>query len=332
MQTSRGRGLLLLLGVAACSSLPGLRRPAVEFWGFSAPWDARSAASVAAHASQLDAVVSGWIALDTLTGIPRMLFGDSVSRADGRRRMALVTSWSGDRFHPAVIRSLAVNPELLARVAGEVATLATRGGYRGIIVDFEGHASSDRTALAHVVRSIGDSARARGAGPIVVAVPAADTAAYSARVLGGSADFILVMLYDEHWSTSVPGPIASPDWARRHLAVRIGEVGPGRIVASLPLHGYRWRRGGVTQVIGYDAARQLATSAGVPLRRDQSSRTLRARGDGADPWELWVSDAELLRELVSDARSAGVTRFAFFRLGLEDPEVWTRVVQPNRAP
>ena len=27
--------------------------------------------------------------------------------------MALVTSWSGDRFHPAVIRSLAVNPDQL---------------------------------------------------------------------------------------------------------------------------------------------------------------------------------------------------------------------------
>lgn len=327
MRISRASALLLSCGVVACSSLPGLRRPAVEFWGFVAPWDARSAASVTAHASQLDVVVSGWIALDTLTGMPRVLFGDSISRRDGARRMALVTSWSGDRFHPAVIRSLAVNPELLARVAGEVAALVTRGGYRGIIVDFEGHAASDRNALAHVVRSIGDSARARGAGPIVVAVPAADTAAYSARVLGGSADLILVMLYDEHWSASVPGPIASPDWVRRQLALRVAEVGPGRIVASLPFQGYQWRRGSVTQVISYDDARQLATSAGVSLSRDQSTRTLRARNDGADPWELWVSDAELLRVLVSDARSAGVTRFAFYGLGLEDPEVWTRVIQ-----
>ncbi len=326
MQTLRAAISLFLLAAAACSALPGRRRPTAEFWGFTAPWDARSSASVAAHGTQLDAVISGWIGLDTLTGMPRVLFADSVSPAVAARRMAIVTSWSGERFHPAVIRSLAVNPELLARVAGEIAALAARGGHRGLIVDFEGHAVTDRNALVHVVRTIADSARARGAGPIVAAVPAADTAAYSARLLASAADLILVMLYDQHWSSSAPGPVASPDWARQQLAMRIAEVGPGRIVASLPLHGYHWRRGGVADVIGFDDARRLAASAGVSLRRDPSSQTLRARHDGAEPWELWISDAELLAALVSDARAAGVTKFAFWRLGLEDPEVWTRLL------
>lgn len=34
-------------------------------------------------------------------------------------------------------------------------------------------------------------------------------------------DVILVMLYDQHWLTSEPGPISAPDWVARSLAARV---------------------------------------------------------------------------------------------------------------
>jgi spore germination protein YaaH len=42
-------------------------------------------------------------------------------------------------------------------------------------------------------------------------------------------------------------------------------------------------------------------------------------------WELWVADAELLRELVREAQELGVRRVALWRLGLEDPAVWREI-------
>ena len=69
-------------------SLPSAER--VERWGFTAPWDPRSAASVAAHGRELDAIVTGWITLDSITGSPSSAYSDSTGR-DGAsyRRMAL---------------------------------------------------------------------------------------------------------------------------------------------------------------------------------------------------------------------------------------------------
>lgn len=320
--------LPLLLLLAGCASLPiigGRFRP--HFWGFLAPWDPRSLTSAAEHGAKLDAVVSGWVGIDTLTGRPFAMYPDSGSRsAAAGSRMMLVTSYAGDRFQTRVVRALAAAPESLAEAAGTIAGLATRGGYAGMVLDFEGHSSAEREAMLAVVGAIADSAHRRGVSPVVVAVPATDTAAYPARaIVAAGADLVLVMLYDEHWAGSPPGPIASPEWARRRLATRVAEVGASRIVAGLPVYGYHWRPDAPTDVVGYADALRLATAAGLTLEREPASQTLRVvRPDSS---QVWVADAVLLRTLVDDAERAGVKRFALWRLGLEDPAIWEGTVR-----
>jgi len=316
----------LAVGIAGCASaLPFIGRGEPEYWGFTVPWDPRSQVSAREHGASLDAIVAGWIALDTLTGQPVAEPGASAPdsagrRASGPRQMAIVTTFAGDRFHPEVIRALANSDSALGAAAQGVARRAVTAGYRGLVLDFEGQTARDRNVLVKVVRAIGDSARARGLHPVAVAVPAGDTASYPARPLLPGADLILVMLYDEHWAGSRPGSIASPDWARRQLGVRVGEVGADRLVVSLPLHGYAWRPNAATQVVSYAEARGLAAEAGGFLEREPASRTLRAGRPGE--WEVWVSDAELVRALIAEAGRSNVRRFALWRLGLEDPAVW----------
>jgi len=284
------------------------------------PWDARSRTSAAEHGARLDGLVSGWVALDTLTGQPYALSADSGASSAGSRLM-LVTSFLRDRFRTRTVLALAATPARLAATAGATAAMARRGGYEGIVLDFEGHSSADLEALLAVVSAIADSAHAHGVSPVVVAVPATDTASYPARdIVAAGADLVLVMLYDEHWAGSPPGPIASPDWARLRLATRIAEVGASRIVVGLPLFGYHWRPDAPTDVVGYADALRIATAAGLTLDREPSSHTLRVvRPDSA---QVWVADAQLLRVLIEDAERAGVRRFSLWRLGLEDPAVW----------
>ena len=291
-----------------------------ELWAFTGPWDPRSLASAARHGAQLDVLVSGWIALDSATANPVSLFADTLRIANGPRRFALVTSWHGERVHPESIRRIGSDPARQREVAGAVAELAQRGGYEGLVLHFEALSRADLGSLLRVARAIADSARARGVLEIAIAVPATDTAAYPTRPLLTAADLVLVMLYDQHWRGSPPGPVAAPDWARRHLALRISDVGADRLVAAFPFYGYLWRRGASTEIVGFDDARRIAAEGGVTLEREPATATLRA--SRPDSWEMWVSDAVLVRELVEDARVAGVRRFAFWHLGLEDSRVW----------
>jgi spore germination protein YaaH len=315
--------LPLMLG-SACASLPIIGRAVEERWAFTAPWDPRSAASVRAHGVALDGVVLDWIPLDTVTGMPFVLRPDSVSVAlpAGVARMALVTSFVTDRFHPSLIRRLAADPGALDRSAAAIADRVQRGGCRGIVIDFEGMTGADTALTRVVVATIAGAARRLGVGPVAVAIAASDTVGYPARLFESSADLLLVMLYDQHWSTSPPGTIAEPLWVRRTLAMRVAESGANRVVAALPLYGYQWRANAPAATISYDDARHLAAEAGVALERDPASSMLHATRAGPDGWELWVSDAVLLEALQQEVASLGVRRLAFWRLGLEDPAMW----------
>jgi spore germination protein YaaH len=240
--------------------------------------------------------------------------------------MAIVTTYLGDRFHPLAIRQLAADPPALARAAGTIAAYARESRYAGLILDFETLAPSDVAALVRVANAISDSTHAHGVSPVAIAIPATDTAAYPAAPLLAAVDLAIVMLYDEHWTSSPPGPIASPDWVRRALGTRVAEVGAGKLVAGLPLYGYRWRAGHLTDVLSHADAERIAGAAGLRLEREPASGSLHARrtDDPNSEWELWVSDAELLRTLMKVAQDAGVRRFALWRLGGEDERIWTR--------
>jgi spore germination protein YaaH len=317
---SRLIGILFLIGFVISNAQRA--SPRAELWAFTGPWDPRSDSSLRANAARMDVAVTGWIGLDSNTALPIQppLFRDTIHLRSGVRRMAIVTSWHGDRFHPSSIRLLARDAARLARAAGAIAAQAASMRYAGLVLDFEGLERADIGALTRVVKAIADSARARGTPTIVVAIPAADTAAYPARPITEVADFILPMLYDQHWSTSGPGPISEPDWVRSVLALRIAEVGASRIVAALPTYGYRWRSAPPAEVVSFTDAQRIAAQSGAPLARDARSNTLRAARPGE--WEIWVTDAELLSTLWRQTADAGVRRIALWRIGQEDPGIW----------
>ncbi|MEP6730399.1 MAG: hypothetical protein ABJE10_07170 [bacterium] len=320
---------ILLAFSAACSSLPVVGRSAPERWAFHAPWDARSSASARAHAAALDAIVVDWIALDSLTGMPLALFRDSLSPTfpSSVRRMAIVTSFVVDRFHPELIRRLALDSIALKNSAAAIADRMLRGGYRGVVIDFEGMTGPDTALTRAVVATMASVARTRGVGPVAVALPASDTVGYPARLFDSSADLLMIMLYDEHWATSPPGAVAEPEWVRRTLALRVAESGARRIVAALPLYGYLWRPNAPATTISYDDARRIAAESGVPLERDPATMSLHAVRALSDPWELWVSDAVQLEALQREVAALNVTRLAYWRLGLEDGGVWTLIAR-----
>jgi spore germination protein YaaH len=316
--TRRGAFLALcLLGLMGCASRTSL-------WVFTAPWDVRSDSALAAGVAPRAAIVSGWIALDSAGGAPTALFADTIARADrSGPRFALVTSYLGDRFHPEAIRLLAADPARRTRVADELEVLIRAGAYDGVVLDFESLEVKDSLDIALVAGALAAAARRGGAREVAQAVPALDTLTFAPRHLLPRVDRLVVMLYDQHWLGSGPGPVAARDWARAALAQWVALAGADRVVAALPLYGYHWRADAPTDIVGWQDVQRLSRESGAQIGRDTASGSLRlqmgARG------EAWLTDGPLLALMVADARSLGVRTIALWRLGLEDPAVWTAV-------
>src|SRR5579872_2372321 len=95
-RVSHHAALFTILGVVlvACAARPLGAPSRLRVWGFTVPWDAKSSADAREHAGQLDAVVSGWIQLDSLTGQPFAEFRDTLARnrTGGMRLMGIVTN------------------------------------------------------------------------------------------------------------------------------------------------------------------------------------------------------------------------------------------------
>src|SRR3954469_10522850 len=97
--------LMVMLAIPACLELPRSPASAIDYWGFTGPWDRRSDQSVARHGLGLTRIISGWIALDTTSFLPVQVYPDTI-RDDPLvqgRAMALITSYNGSRFHPEII-------------------------------------------------------------------------------------------------------------------------------------------------------------------------------------------------------------------------------------
>ena len=239
--------------------------------------------------------------------------------------MGIVNNAVGGRFQADGVRKLGADPAALARAAGDVARRLTSGGYRGVVIDLEGFIAADHDVVVTAVRAIADSARQRGVSPVAVAVPAVDTIVFRGRDLVPSAEYLLVTLSDPHWATATPGPLAAPDWVRAATKLRVAEVGASHIVAALPLYGYRWPTTGAAAAISYASALRDAAAAGVSLQRDSATSTLRATSAGA--WDMWISDAGLVSALVREVTAEGVNTIALWRLGQEDPGVWSVIAR-----
>src|SRR5438445_2124807 len=172
--------LICVASLAACAHLPSQPRGQAAFWGFTGPWDRRSDSSVAEHGSSLAQIITGWIALDTTSFRPVLLYPDSIGNlpAVAPRKTALITSYFGSRFHPEIIRGIGGSAQVSAITAGAIAALVDSGEYRSVFVDFEGMTPRELNQLLTLTKATADSVPAHAVSTVASAVPARDPGAY----------------------------------------------------------------------------------------------------------------------------------------------------------
>jgi spore germination protein YaaH len=114
-------------------------------------------------------------------------------------------------------------------------------GFDGVQIDFESVSRDDAEFFFDFLREL--KARLPEGKTLSVAVPARTTStadAYDYTRISPIADRLIIMAYDEHWSTSSPGPVASLPWCSRVVDFAKSAVGTDKIVMGLPLYGRAW--------------------------------------------------------------------------------------------
>jgi len=194
--------------------------------------------------------------------------------------------------------------------------------FDGVQIDFEAVARYDKENYLEFLTRL---KQALGSKMLSVAVPARWKAVDDAQeytCLARIADRLVIMAYDEHWSTSAPGAIASVTWGSKVAAYALATLGSTRTVLGLPFYGRAWgdanpaggyRFSGVERVRGETEAQIERDAGGVPSFR--FTRNI--------AYTMWYEDSVSLEVKASLYLGMGITKLAFWRLGQEDKTVWS---------
>lgn len=305
-----------------CGRLPGSSEPPpATAWILPSP-DRGAATSTSNISTDIADFVGALIVIDSLTLGPT---DDPLvsSRADAQARASLVTTYQGNRYHVESIHALMEDAAAMGAFASRVAASAARNG-SGMFIDFQGDTPDELRGTTTISRAIADSARALRVSPVGVVVPPGDTIGYPTAILARTFDLIVVRLHGEHRGGTSPGALVSPEWMARQIGLRAADVGASRLVAELPLFGYRWDRTGAVTRITYAEAQRLVRSEAGTFTRDPATGSLTA-SSSRNGWTIWIEDAATLERLISVARRAGIKRFALLGPDGADPDIWIRL-------
>ena len=305
--------------------------------GFYVTWDESSFASLETAISKLDWVVPSWLELSG----PDMQLKSGVDYrsvellAKQKTRpsvLPMLQNASDGKWDGAGLARLLADPsERKARIESLVSFLQTNNA-QGLVVDFEEvprEAQRNYLAFLYELRA----AFAPRGWLVAVAAPF-DDPDWPYRSYAAATDYQILMAYDEHFEEGSPGAIASQSWYVDKLSRRMSELDPAKTIVALGNYAYDWSGGKSAVDMTFQESMLASKESEAPITFDAHTLNphFEYREDDGSIHQVWFLDAVTAQ---NQMRAADVFRpkgYALWRLGSEDPSIWSLFGRPYDAP
>jgi spore germination protein YaaH len=292
------------------------------------PGDGSSLASLERNIDSLDWVSPFWYSIDA-SGKVNNRGGErgpaiELARDRGVKVLGLFNNQRGtDAFLQ--------QPSIMAAAVENVVYTVEAEGLDGVNIDFEGLEPDSREGLNRFMAELYPLLHRMGKVVTVSVSPKwsgdgpADAWSYAHdyRGLSAASDYLVIMTYDQHGAWGGPGPVASRDWVSGVLEYALETVPANQVLLGIAGYGYDWGGGGASPVPARDAA-ALAQRWGAEVTRDDTSGAPNfVYYNRGTRHQVWWEDAESVSNKVDLARAEGLAGIALWRLGQEEPRLWS---------
>jgi peptidoglycan-N-acetylglucosamine deacetylase len=298
-------------------------------FGYYVNWDPASIVSLRGNLSRLTHLVPEWLALKNGQGDVDDTSDDQVIRIANDAKLPILAEinnfraeqgWQAGDLHK-VLNSSTAQENLIDNIYSNL----VEHKFAGVNIDFELLKTGDREKMVAFMTAL--AAKLKPAGLIVTESVPTDDSAYDLKRLAGICDYVVPMVYDEHYQSSAPGPVASEDWFYAQLESLKKVLPPSKTVVGFGNYGYDWiigsNRGGVEVSYGdVIAAAEANKNSSASWDASMENPVLRYQA-GKDQHEIWFLDAVTALNQVQDISDAGFRGVGLWRLGAEDPGLWT---------
>lgn len=243
-----------------------------------------------------------------------------VTEADGSKpRISLVIS---DLSNPSLMHfslspAYGVRPLLIEDIC------RVSEGFDGVQIDFESVSPDDAQAFWDFLKEL--RSQLPSDKMLSIAVPARTGPkqdAYAYAEIAPIVDRVVIMAYDEHWSTSSPGPVASLPWCSSVLDYTQSVMENDKIVMGLPLYGRAWQDKKLARAMGFQNVQKLIKDKN-PTTSYESELGSYFEYSEKVVVSVFYENLRSLREKLQMYKSKNVTSVAFWRIGLGPSELWS---------
>jgi len=327
---------------------------------FYVTWDAASYSSLRDYIHQLDIVFPEWLHMLSADGQLQainennILF-DAVSNGHVAtvdvKLMPLIRSSNAqvdvlpllNNFDPVanewkrdeVVQMLA-SSAAREHFRQQVRLFLASDNYKGLTLDFEDIGENAQVSYRSFVAELANDLHSQGK-KLYLCVMASDPSLDYAA-LAKSADGLILMNYDQHYPGGAPGAIAGQDWFTQNLVDKLKLIPREKLICAIGNYGYDWttdKKGkpgafGVHNVSVQEAWLEARDSeADVDFDSDALNPHFTYLDDSNRQHDVWYLDGVTALNQMRAARMVGISTFALWRLGSEDPALWKVWEQPR---
>ncbi|HXM49621.1 MAG TPA: glycosyltransferase [Pyrinomonadaceae bacterium] len=299
--------------------------------GFYVNWDESSYASLERNLDHLDWVVAQWAHLvDSKNGSSPLsieLDAKALNLIRERRPQTsiipMVQNLTDEKWQYDVLARAVADEDSRQRLVAALSQFVEQNKFAGVAVDFEEPTKDTQPNLLRFMQELHAAFQARG-WVVVQAVPF-DDAEWNYREYAAATDYLMLMAYDEHWAGKVAGSVASQDWYQGTLANRMRDLNPAKTIIALGNYGYDWAEGVDAKEVSFQEAVINARDSSAQIAFDPATRNPHYEYDEEDNSHhvVWFLDGVTAFNQMRAASGYNPAGFALWRLGSEDPSIWS---------
>jgi cellulose synthase/poly-beta-1,6-N-acetylglucosamine synthase-like glycosyltransferase/peptidoglycan/xylan/chitin deacetylase (PgdA/CDA1 family) len=296
--------------------------------GFYVNWDDNSYPALKRALPHLDWLVPGWLSLE---GADMELKPDVDSRVlnyiqtkkpDIPILPMIQNAVEGEWDGKGLAKMLADPAVRAARIEAIVAFL-DKYKFQGLTIDFEEVPAGAQKNLQAFLTEL-DAAFAPHGYVTMLAVPFDDDS-WPYAAYANIADFMLLMGYDQHWEEGAPGSIAGQTWFEETLDKRMRSLDPARTIIAVGSYGYDWVQGKNAEDLTFEEAVLSARDSEADIDFDPEAENPHFSfiEDNGQRHDVWFLDGVTAFNEIHAADSYRPAGYALWRIGSEDPSIWS---------
>lgn len=250
------------------------------------------------------------------------------AHAMGLEVWALADDFTEEVDRYAIFSSSAARANLIANLMQEVLAY----GIDGLNIDFERINEPTGKHFVEFIRELSVECRKNG---IVLSVDnyplSGGTIWYNRREQGVYADYVIVMGYDEHWSTSTTaGSVASIDYVQNGISDTLEYVPAEKLINGIPFFTRIWKTTGTevsSDAVGMRAGAEFVAENNIQTQwSDSECQHYGEIQKGDTLYQVWLEDYDSVKVKLDVMKTYDLAGIAEWKLGLETPEIWDLIV------